>query len=574
MQPNPITALGMRFKRAYLKRKQKVYEIKNVTRREAHRNRRIKSNDCNTSDICTAIRNIYEGDKNEGDKNEGERYKYFKVRMLKSCAKQPITNSIDELKKSFKETYTPLTYYDSNRVGIDYYYDSALASAIIYFNRIKSQTENPYHNDIFTNNYKRLNVSILKIEEVTEIKDGKNVIVDYMIRKNDAIDDSGPAKEFLTKFFEELFCDNQHPKRPFIQPPDNKEGKYYINPNFAPDEGFMKVIKAYNMKNAKTFKLQFKTETDYKTIYNIIGKVLSAAVVNDDIMVPKYLSAYILTGMIKEPKDITLYDLLYFYLCEFDNAIVYINMISKEQIGLVDDLGLSFNQGYNISNKDHELSKGNYCKFLLQLARHIITKNFLDMRKPNSDNNMRMRYKSLFAGFNSNLRTTLIKAKISVAEFESIITITELDEKSLKEFANGIRVEIRGTHTLTAIEKNIIISEMKLILFDIITKKKEGETDETHSIFIRKLLQFWSATTQLKIRNTLETENDETENAGYKILYFVDSDPDRFPQSHTCFNTIDFWGFPKNVRSFDEKKEFLYNKLQYAVFNTLGIDNQ
>ena len=312
-----------------------------------------------------------------------------------------------------------------------------------------------------------------------------------------------------------------------------------------------------------------KTETDYITIYNIIGKVLPAAVVNEDIMVPKYLSTYILSGMIKEPKDITLYDLLYFYLCEFDNAIVYINMISKEQIGGVDDAGMSFNDNYEISKKEQDLSKENCCKFLLQLARHIITKNFLDMRKPNSYKNMKMRYKSLFAGFNSNLRTTLIKAKISVAEIESIITITELDEKSLKEFANGISVEIRGTHTLTAIEKIIIISEMKLILFDIITKRKEGETDETHSIFIRKLLQFWSATTQLKIRNTLETEND-----GYKILYFVNYDTTRFPQSHTCSNTIDFWGFPDDVRLFDDKKEFLYNRLHFAVFNTLGIDNQ
>ena len=90
-----------------------------------------------------------------------------------------------------------------------------------------------------------------------------------------------------------------------------------------------------------------------------------------------------------------------------------------------------------------------------------------------------------------------------------------------------------------------------------------------HSIFIRKLLQFWSATTQLKIRNTLETEN-----AGYKILYFVNYDTTRFPQSHTCSNTIDFWGFPDDVRSFDDKKEFLYNKLHFTVFNTLGIDNQ
>jgi hypothetical protein len=630
MQPYPISELGQRFKKVYLAKKYKLYDIDKFPRQHGIKTGR-------DSDVCNKLRSINEGEKS---------YKEFKYKMLKSCAIQPYNSPIAELKTSFKKTYKIYNLDYNRRIYIDYYIDSAIASVIIYFNKIRNHTENPDYNDVFTNNYTRLNVSILEINEVFKKEENEKEEVNYTIRQNEAADVGGVTKQFLTTFFEELFCDSEHLTRPFIRPDNNKEGKYYINPNFEPDEGFKKVITVYKMKNPTAFENQFKkvncytegkykyyikqnkiykmknpdsldlpgspenptafkkannyTESDYNEIYNIIGKVLSAAVVNDDIMIPKSLSTYILTGLIKQPRNITLYDLLYFYLCEFENALVFleicINMMSKTPPDWMDDIdGSSFNDYYKISKNDQVISKENCRKFILQLARHIITKNFLFESKPNSDKNMRMRYMRLFAGFSYKIRTTLAEAKINVEDFESMITISQLNEESLKDFANEIGVGIRGIgiNNFTQEKKNEIISEMKLLLYDIITQKQEGETDESHTIFIRRLLQFWSATTQLKIRDSHEkkkAEEDEAKgiakvNFYYTMLYFVGDNTKRLPQSHTCFERIDFFGFPDKIiepvanppvmrdMTYEEKKRFLYDKLYESAFGSNGIDN-
>jgi hypothetical protein len=654
MQPNHISKLGEMFKKAYLAKKYKLYDIEKFPKQHGIKTGR-------DSDVCNKLRSINEGVKS---------YKEFKYKMLKSCAIQPYNSPIAELKTSFKKTYKEYKTSDPDRIAIDYYVDSAIASVIIYFHNIRNQAENTYYNDVFTNNYTRLKVSIWEINEVFKEKENGNEKeeVNYIIEKNRAIDVGGVTKQFLTTFFEELFCDSVHLTRPFIRPDNNKEGKYYINPNFEPDEGFKKVISVYKMKNPTAFENQFKkannyTESDYNEIYNIIGKVLSAAVVNDDIMIPKSLSTYILTGLIKQPRDITLYDLLYFYLCEFDNGLVFlnycINMMSETSPDSMNDMMMndmmdfSFNDFYKISKEDQVISKENCRKYILQLARHIITKNFLFDGKPNSNKNMRMKYMRLFAGFSYKIRTTLSNTKINVEDFESMITISQLNEENLKEFANEIGVEIRGHKTD---RKDEIIKEMKRLLYDIITKKQEGETDESHTIFIRRLLQFWSATTQLKIRDIhekeIEAENEargmDKVNFNYKMLYFVPKETerlqeetvllpketDRLPESHTCFNRIDFYGFPDKIivkphvmppvmpeanpvanpvakpeakhvakpvakhvakpeakfgmkpyakpvakhpvmrdMTFEEKKRFLYDKLYESAFGSTGIDN-
>jgi hypothetical protein len=67
----------------------------------------------------------------------------------------------------------------------------------------------------------------------------------------------------------------------------------------------------------------------------------------------------------------------------------------------------------------------------------------------------------------------------------------------------------------------------------------------------------------------------------YKILYnigtTVDGTPfnkNRYPDAHTCFNLIDIYGFPDNIVSFEGKRDFIYDKIHTAVFNTLGMDNE
>jgi hypothetical protein len=551
MQPLLITATGTKFKKAYLVKKRRLYGNEKVSNRLI----RIDRGDSIHSDVCDAINNIYEGDK---------RYKYFKDRMLENCVK-PHNACIAEIKASIQKKYKPFDYHIDNKVSFDFFADSAIASVIIFFNNIKDQLENPEYNDIFTNNYTKLYVSIFRVEEVKETEKTKGT---YIITQTEARDAGGPAREFLTNFFEELFCDNENPTRPFIQPPDNKEGRYYINPNFAPDDNFRKVIAAYKTTDS-TFNLEFKTEKDYEDIYHKIGKVLSIAVVNDDIGIPKQFSTYIVTGLIKQPKDITLYELLYFHVCEFNNVIIYLNMIRDSQIEWVNDSGMDFNEYYVISKNNYAVSKENCSKFLLQLAKHIITKNFLEKKDKNSNKSMKSRYTKLFSGFDNKLRTILAETKFGVVELERMITIIKLDEKVLKEFASKIIVEIRGKNSLPETVKKEKESEMKQILYEIITEKWKDKTDEEHYIFIRKLLRFWTGTTQYNktINYTISYQIGKDTNGN-------DFNKNRFPDAHTCFNLIDIYGFPDEVVSYDNKKEFLYDRLYEAVFNTPGMDNE
>lgn len=561
MHPLLISSIGIKFKKVYLEWKGWLYGNVKILKRHTRKgieNQGIYSN------ACKAINDIYYGDK---------KYEYFKDRMIECCAK-PHNVCIDEIKASIKMQFKSFEFYDENRVPFNYYTDSAIASVVIFFNNIKDQLENPEYNDIFTNNYTKLNVSILNIEEVNG---------EYIITKTDAVDAGGPSRDFLTKFFEELFCDEEHPTRPFIQPPDNKEGKYYINPNFAPDENFMKVIAACKKKEddeekmKKIFKRKkkvelipdFDKEKDYETIYKIIGKVLSVTIINEDIGIPKQLSTYIITGLIKQPKDISFYELLYFYVCEFDNAIIYLNMIRDTQIDWVDDVGANFNDNYVISKTDYEVAKDNCCKFLLQFAKHIITNNFLSKNETGSDKNMKMRYASLFSGFDNNMRAFLANKKISANELNLMITITQLDDNILKELAEKVIVEIRGNNSLNAIEKEEYASEMKKIIYEIITERHKDITLEDHYIFIQKLLQFWTGLTQYNKMKDYQIS--------YQISYDINGDlinKDRFPEAHTCFYILDIYRFPDELVSFNNRKDFVYNRLRTAVFNTLGMDNQ
>ena len=561
MHPLLISSIGIKFKKVYLEWKGWLYGNVKILKRHTRKgieNKGIYSN------VCKAINDIYYGDK---------KYEYFKDRMIECCAK-PHNVCIDEIKDSIKMQFKSFEYYYENRVPFNYYADSAVASVVIFFNNIKDQLENPEYNDIFTNNYTKLNVSILNIEEDNG---------DYIITKTDAVDAGGPSRDFLTKFFEELFCDEEHPTRPFIQPPDNKEGKYYINPNFAPDENFMKVIAACKKKEDDEEKMKkiferkkkvelipdFDKEKDYETIYKIIGKVLSVTIINEDIGIPKQLSTYIITGLIKQPKDISFYELLYFYVCEFDNAIIYLNMIREKQIDWVDDVGANFNDNYVISKTDYEVSKDNCCKFLLQFAKHIITKNFLSKNETGSDKNMKMRYASLFSGFDNNMRAFLANKKISANELNLMITITQLDDNILKELAEKVIVEIRGNNSLNAIEKEENASEMKKIIYEIITEKQKDITLEDHYIFIQKLLYFWSGLTQY---NKMKDYN-----ISYQISYDTNGDlinKERFPEAHTCFYILDIYRFPDELVSFNNRKDFVYNKLRTAVFNTIGMDKE
>jgi hypothetical protein len=566
IEPNDISRAGKMFKRIVLKKKEEIFGYEKVSRRSKRKGECKDINEIN-SVVCDLVKNIYDGDEAKHKKlKDGGNYIKLKDRMIGRCQEY---NKSPEVSMSLIDAAIKTQYpvFDDEYIAemFDFYKSSAIASVVIYFFNIENQLLNK-NQSIFSINYTTFYMSILNIYVIE--KDGKKI---YTVERSPAADGGGPTREFLTTFFEELFCDDEHPKRPFIKPQDNIEGRYYINPNFEPDENFKTVIEAYKTIDGGRLKRNFNTEKDYLYIYDIIGRVLTSAVVNEDIGLPQQLSRYILTGLMKQPKDITESDLLYFYVSEFNGATMYLNMINKSQFNYIEDAGLTFNDNYVISKKDDvEISKENCVKFVLQLAKHIITKNFLHKDDPNSHKNMKLRYDSLFAGFGNKTRAFLADIKITDDQLNQLITNVKFDDKYLKEFADKIKITIEGVHNPA--KATAKLEGMRQYIRNIITNRKingeKRDTDEAHHLFIRRLLRFWTA---------LPSYN---KNANYTIYYKYGKDEqgkayntELYPISHTCFNQLEIFGYPNSIKATQDIEDYIYNTLKYAVENTPGMDN-
>ena len=557
IMPINITAKGIKFRNLIFKTKSKFLTIAKYSKLPTSRNATITG--INTK-VCNAIKLIYDDE----TKEEGKKYKKFKDRMIEKCEqynKKP-TVCIEYIKGRIEDYFQP----DETRAvqyNINYYQDSALASLLIKYDAIKGKIYNEKLRDIFIQDFNNFYVYIYEIDdELNEFQ-------------KDAIDAGGPKREFFTKLFEELFCDDKHLTRPFICPPGNIGNKYYINPNFAPDEKFRKVINAYTRNNYSGI-TQFTTERDYEYLYYVIGKLLCLAFYNEDIGLPKQFSEYILAGLINQPSEFEYYDFLYFYLKEFENAIPLINMVSSSQIDGIENSYISFNSLYNISkakgdSSGEPINKDNCIKFLLQQANHVITRNFLEKERVNSGKSMKKRYASLFAGFSNEIRKFLYREKVSINQLSILITNEQLTQAILIEFANKIIVKIEVStapeldpeydpdNRMTQQEKEVRENEMKGYITNIITQPRQGVSVKAHYEFIKDLLRFWTGLTYY------------VKKFDYRIFYKYGwkINVKNLPEAHTCFNQLEIFGFPADtpdkIYTPEMKEKYIYDKLILAL---------
>uniref|UniRef100_A0A6C0LE09 HECT domain-containing protein n=1 Tax=viral metagenome TaxID=1070528 RepID=A0A6C0LE09_9ZZZZ len=543
--PINITANGKKFMKRILKFKNEHLTIVDKKKQSVSRGKDIT--DIN-SVVCNAINNIYDDETTD----EGKKYKMFKDLMIGKCQqfnKDPVM-CITDIRNAIEDYFYPEDGRAEYKLA--YYEESALASLLNFYDRMKDKIYKEEFRDIFIYDFNKFYVSIYEIDEnLNEIK-------------KDAIDAGGPKREFFTKLFEELFCDNEHPTRLFACPVDIIGNKYYINPNFEPSINFLKVIAVCRKKNSSI--PEFKTERDYEYIYYVVGKLLCLSVYNEEIGLPKQFSSYILAGLIYQPSEFNYYDLLYFYLCEFNNAVYYINMISNRDVHSIEDVMMSFNDTYNISraggSDGANITKANCIKFLLQQAKHAVTKNYIskDDDKINSNKNMKRRYDSLFAGFSNEIRKFLYKKKISIEQLSSLITNEQLTEAILQELVDKIEVEIPEVddqYNRVIIDSTDKINreiEMKTHISNMIMIRRNGVSVKDHLDFIKKLLQYWTAF------------NYFNRKAHYNIIYKYGQGINvrLLPVAHTCFNAIDVYGFPDNTTP-QEKDKFLYDKFKIAV---------
>jgi len=546
IMPINITAKGEKFKKIILETIKKHLTIAEKKNLPMSRGKDIA--DIN-SVVCNAINNIYE----DKTTDEGKKYKMFKDLMIGKCEQynKDIFMCIRDIKNAIEDSFYPED--GRTKYKLAYYEESALASLLNFYDKMKNQIYNEEFRDIFIYDYNKFYVSIYEIDEnLNEIK-------------KDAIDEGGPKREFFTKLFEELFCDSEHPTRLFACPVDIIGNKYYINPNFEPDANFLKVIAVCKKKNKSI--PEFKTERDYEYIYYVIGKLLCLPVYNEEIGLPKQFSSYILAGLIYQPSEFNYYDLLYFYLKEFNNAVYYINMIKNSNIkSIEEDSMVSFNDTYNISRAGGtdgaKINKANCIKFILQQAKHAVTKNYIskDDDEINSKKNMKKRYDSLFAGFSNEIRKFLYEKKVTIEQLNNLITNEQLTEAILQELVYKIEVDIpeyddhHNPVIIDPTEKANRENEMKTHISNMILIRRAGVSVKDHLDFIKKLLQYWTAF------------NYFNRKAHYYIIYKYGQGIDirLLPSSHTCFNAIDVYGFPDNTTP-EEKDKFIYDKFKIAI---------
>lgn len=540
IQPMNITSEGIEFKKSVLIMKALYFGVESKSP-DSSDSSEIEEED----DVCKVFLNIHE---------EDESYKAFKKEMKGVCLKYQKKDVVcmDKIKSLLVERFTTEVPTDDElKVRFNYFENSALASIMLYYDSIAMKKYSKIFQTLFTNNFRKF-----KVYNTYEIDD------ELIFHRKVTVDGGGPIREFFTKLFEELFCDEEHPTRPFICPKDNIENRYYINPNFALDEGFRKVLAAKKIDSASI---------NYNDIFTMIGKILCITFVNQELKLPKQLSTYIIAGLIKRPRSITNYDLLYFYVKEFKDAPMYLNMINEKQIEWIDERNTEFNDLYVISKKEQQVKKGNFIKFLLQLAKHIVSKNFLRKDDAMSSESMKKRYVSLFTGFNdgfnNKIRPFIAKNKVSVEQVNSMITYKKMDDAILQEFARKINIEMEGINRLKKREKDKKVQEMRRYITNIITNKGSRNSDEDHYVFIRRLLRFWTGLPNYE-KDTNYTifykyGRNEFNNQPYDVT--------NLPVAATCFNHLDIFGFPLN-KSSSEREQYLYEKIKLAVELTAGME--
>jgi len=577
IQPIGITPEGIEFKKQILKIKKKNFKILKVQNKKPEDEILPETmfDIINKNEICGSINNIYTY---TSDNEVDEKYLYFKKKMLKMCEKylgKKENCNLPNINKKINDLFVKKK--KSKPKKFVYFEDSALASIIVdyekQYKQFKLYNEDAQNN--YINNYK--NIYKVSINEILLNYNGSMTTND-----KGAVDIGGVSREFFTNLFEELFCDEVNTKRPFILSEEKSiANKYYINPNFEPDEKFRKVINYAKIHIKKTIP-DYNTDEDYQNIYYIIGKVLSVTLVNIEIGTPKPFSSYILSRFINPQKNLKNYDILYFYLQDFNNSTTYINMMNEQLKNTINSCGFSFNDYYIITKASQSnplgrsLTKENYPKYMLQLAKHVVTKNFIFDGIEGSKKNMKGRYDSLFAGFNNEIRTFLYNNNVSIDMLDKLITNEQLNEAILLEFAEKLKISVikfvdnNAYNTdivpdFTEQEKQAIIAELRICMTNIITIKRMDITDEEHYKFIRRLLQFWTGF------NYYDKHAESKEN-GYKLFYFYGTDVRQFPSTHTCFYQLDFFGFPYDKTILEEKEEYLYERLNESIENAPGME--
>jgi hypothetical protein len=340
--------------------------------------------------------------------------------------------------------------------------------------------------------------------------------------------------------------------------------RYFINPDFSPSEYFLKLRLLDDPVDSEEeiIALRETMEDHYKHFYKCIGNILCFILVND-IGLNFHLSHSILSHMIYDHDEMTDEDYLGFFMLDFPEYFnSFVKLLQKPED--IEYVGISFNDIYDLKKTDEDVTQDNFKEYMILYAKHKFIHQLNDKNDRDTYNN----FKDLSEGF-APLRKLLRKQKSTIPIIDKLLTFETLNDDTINILIHNFTetMQNRLTTGLESSKQNykIVFDNIVSILtdrgvtfpYDIVPYEKENlepPTDDASRLaifynFIEKLLQFWSG-----YRHYSDTFH-------YAVSIKETQDPEKFPESHTCYSQIDI-----PITYFNDREK-LFTKLVIASYN-------
>jgi hypothetical protein len=386
-------------------------------------------------------------------------------------------------------------------------------------------------------------------------------IVSYTFKNNRLIRDPGAdvggiLNQTMSNIAHELFT-----FKVFIKQNEDSV-KYCFNPEFRFEKKHIEYFKKIREKLSEGILKDITDGVIYNTFYKFIGKLLSFFLQNS-FQIPHHLSSYILNCFKFKQNKIKDHEHIFYVMNDMPDMAKSIVNLMKEEPSTIEYLDMNYNDIYTIQFDKKEgdlITSQNLEQYFIDFAKHVNTNNILHIdqtSKTDKISDVAYIYHNFSQGIDNEFRKVLQYRNISHSVIDKMMTYEEITIEVLNKLYDNIHINIFMTNQAKDRMKYLenYRTYMKNILFN---KNQKGQklftSDDFHTNFIKKLLQFWTGIDYYKA----------------EIEYKINIIPYRtsgFPVSHTCFNKIDIPKY-ENENTFwiklKEAVESSYNQFQIA----------
>jgi hypothetical protein len=378
----------------------------------------------------------------------------------------------------------------------------------------------------------------------------KYFVINYSINSNGGnitrdrqagIDVGGLRRDFITSLINELFNNDNGI---FMTREGTK--KYFLNPNFVPNEFYRYIINDLNSS--------YDYNNFNRDFYKFLGELISFILVND-CGLENYLSSYLIASLSRTtPFDDI--DYVYFMWEDFPEYTTTLINLLKGDPNNIEYVYIGFNDYFNIDEEDKELNKDNIEEFIIKCAKYMMTKTIIRKEIDNIPTgtsydsivrNGEIINNAFVNGIPQDIKNYISSQKVPLLSINTYLIkplmSVELINKLIQNFRNSMSSR-RGGHSR--------LGDMVRLFIEYVLNNKYDKDEPVYFKYIENLIKFWSGSSFYK------------ENENYKIDISTTLSDMHLPQSHTCFFTIDI---PLYTGNDSEIGRQLHDKIEIAISN-------